>query len=1728
MIGCFAVPSLMSRTADSRDSLFSQLLSSSGPMSIAAWLLLLFGTASYAEDAAAPVETVSYQKEVLPIFRAHCVGCHQPAKAQGGLVMTDFAKLLAGGESGEAAIVAGNIEASHLLAEIVPVDGKAEMPKNAPPLTDAQIDLIRRWIAQGAVNDLVERPAPFDAEHPPVYRQAPAIPSIDFSPDGQWMAVAGYYEALLFQVSDGSLKGRLVGVSPRVESVRFSPDGTRLAVAAGSPGLSGEIQVWDWQAGQLTLSQSAGFDTPFGLSWSGDGKLLAYGSTDNVVRAIDAATGQRVLYQGAHEDWPRATVFTVSGEHLISAGRDMTVKLTEVATERFIDNVTSITPGALRGGISALARHPLRDEVLVGGSDGSPKLYRVFRQTARQIGDDANLLRKLPEMPGRIFSVAISPDAKYLAAASTLDGRSQVRVWSYDIEGQLPEEIKAIQAKRVMARSAAEKTKLDQYVTTEPQPIGTWEVPAAVYAIAVDNQGRLAAGATDGHLRLWEIASQKPLADFSVVPAPSGAQAATEDHFAADYRKHLDALPGEPLVPLATPPRSIDPATLTKISVLPEKIDLLAWHHSAQLIVLGETASGESIDVTHLATYPAENPLVRVSPLGVVRPIGDGDGALELKVGSLAATVPLHVEASSISPVDFVRDVNPVLSRLGCNQGTCHGAQAGKNGFKLSLRGYDPLYDVRALTDDLAARRVNLSSPHESLMLSKPLGTVPHAGGTLIQQGDPAASVIEQWIRQGAPLKLDTPRVVKLEVQPANPIAQLEGDLRQMRVIATYADGKQRDVTQEAFLESGNSEVAILAGRGRVQAVRRGEAPLLARFEGAYAATTLTVMGNREGFVWQEPPAWNAIDQFVAAKWQRIKTLPSNVCNDAEFIRRVYLDLVGLPPTAEQVRAFLYDPRSTQEKRRVLIEQLLVSDEYVDHWTNKWSDLLQVNSKFLGKEGAQGFKDWIRGQIAANTPYDKFVQSIVTASGSNRQNPPASYYKILRTPEEILENTSHLFLAVRFNCNKCHDHPFEKWTQDQYYQTAAYFAQVGLKKDPESGDKAIGGTAVEGAKPLWEEVFDKPDGEMTHQRTSAVAPPQFPYPVAVEATEPTPRRTQFATWLTSPTNPYFARSYVNRLWGYLLGTGLIEPLDDIRAGNPPSNPELLAYLEKEFIDHKFDVKHVLRLICNSRTYQLSLESNDWNKDDGLNYSKAKARRLPAEVLYDAVHRVTGTRSEIPGLAAGARAASLADADAQLPDGFLNNLGRPVRESACECERSNDLQLGGVMALVSGPTIGSAIGAPQNDLHQLAQSTEDPKAMIAELFLRVLNRPATDAEIAIAEKTIERVQSDHQQLVQALTEKEAWWVEEKAKREQERLKNLETAQQEAAARTEEIKPERERLEKERTDRIAAAEAAKKQYLDQLSESFHQYLTTKAAPTSWIPLAATQLSTTQGGKLIPQADRSIRAEGSQEKGIYQVTAQPGVSRITGVRLEALPVPEIPGGGPGLPPNGNFVVTELEVVAGPISDPKQRTPLKFAKGLTDFDQPGFSAGALIDGKNNDQGGWAVAETGSVEHWAVLQLDKPLDLPADWVLEFKLHQVHEAKDHRLARFRLSVTGAEGDLPLGLPETLSALARLSKEDRAGAALEGGLAYFRKVDPGIREKDAAIGAASAPVPPDEPLVAINKRIERLQQPIGDDSALLRLRSDVEQSAIQVKQARVTVAEDLTWALINSPAFLFNH
>lgn len=1684
-----------------------------------------------ADDPSPP----TWSKDVLPILRANCFACHQEAKQQGGYRMTEFASLLRGGESGDAAIVPGNPDASHLIAEITPVDGKAEMPKNLPPLKSSEIEIIRRWIAAGAIQDVVDSGPRFTNENPPKYARPPSIASIAFSPDGQEIAVTGFHEVLVFDAQSWQPRHRWIGMSPRLESVRYSPDGKWLAVAAGEPGVSGELQLWNRDTKQLERSLMLGGDTLFGLSWSHESDLVAFGMADNSVRALDLMGNQK-LYQRTHDDWPRATVFTADSKHLVSGSRDMTVKLTEVETERFIDNVTSITPGALRGGIQALARHPLRDEIVVGSADGVPKIYRVFRQTARVIGDDANLVRQLEPMPGRIFDVAVSPDGKYLAAASTVDSKSLIKVWSYDIEAKLPDDIKAIQAKQAAKRNAAERKKLQEYITDAPQLVATFEVPsAAVYAIAMDASGRLASGSADGKLRVWSVVDSKPIIELDVTP--QGAATAVDQGSLANLRRErLQSLAaahraertaaapaaGE----LVHHPVSVD--RIATIAVEPTSIDFQAWNDSAQIVVMAQLHSGEKVDVTSQATYAAPETLAWVSERGWVQPLSSGEGAVAVRMGQHAFDIPVRASVQSDYAVDFIRDVNPALSRLGCNAGTCHGAQAGRNGFKLSLRGYDAPYDVRSLADDLAGRRINSASPIDSLMLTKPLGIVPHVGGKLIEPGDNHALVLRQWIAAGAKLESATPRVTGITISPTNPVIGLPGSIQQLRVVATYADGKTRDVTREAFLESGNTEVGAVLEGARVQALRRGEVPVLARYEGAYAATTLTVMGNREGFQSLAVASDNPIDRFVAQKWERMKIQPSELCSDTDFLRRVTLDLTGMPPSPEAVKAFLADPAESRAKRERVIDELLASEAFIDHWTNKWSDLLQVNSKFLGKEGAAKFKDWIRNSIATNQPYDQFVYQILTATGSNRENPAASYWKILRTPEEAVENSTHLFLAVRFNCNKCHDHPFERWTQDQYYATAAYFAQVGLKKDEASGGSTIGGTAVEGAKPLWEEVFDKKDGDVKHQKTQQVVAPKFPFDIDAQAPEGASRRVQFATWVTNKSNPYFARSFVNRMWGYLLGRGLIEPIDDIRAGNPPSIPEVLDYLEKDFVATSFDVRKLVRTICRSDVYQRSIATNSWNADDDRNYSHAMPRRLPAEVLYDAIHQVTGAVSKLPGLPPGTRAAALADADAGLPDGFLNNLGRPPRESACECERSNELRLGSVMALVSGPTLGGAIADPENAIRKLVDSISDDAALVDELFVRILNRHATAEEIQAVIANMTAIQRDHEKLSAQLAEREAWWIEEKPKRQASLDQERENTRMALEARREQIRPEREAAERARLERLANAQAAITAFEANLDKKLQEFIDQRQGGPSWQTLAAIKAESTTGAMLAPQSDRSIRASGAAAKGIYTIDTRPAPGPITAVRLEALSAPDLPAQGPGLPPNGNFVITELELFAGKSDDPAKMRKVKLVKGITDFDQGGFSAAAAIDGRNNDQGGWAVAGALGVEHWAVFALEQPLSLEPGEVLQWRIHQVHDAADHRLGRFRLSTGTFEGELRLGLSESFQAIAAIAPAARTPQNTKDGLDYLRISSPELIGLRNAVQKENQALPEDEQILVLTKRIERLSQPLPDDSRLVRLRADAKESEAQLGSARLTAAQDLAWALINSPAFLYNH
>jgi WD40 repeat protein/mono/diheme cytochrome c family protein len=1697
-------------------------------VSFAFLFVTLTGTWSWAD---ATNGKVSYSKDVMPILRANCVGCHQPAKQLGGYRMTEFATLVAAGESGSPAIVPGKSGESHLIHEITPKDGKAAMPKNDSPLSDVEINLIKRWIDEGAENDYVDAPPPYSDSNPPVYVRPPLINQLRFSPDGKELVATGFHEALVFQTDTWQLSNRLVGMSPRLESVAYSPDGKWLAVAAGQPGVRGELQIWDRETKKLAESFTISPDTLFGVNWSPDSDLISFACTDNSVRAVDRE-GKQKLFQRVHEDWARSTVFTVDGKHLISVARDMTAKLTEVETERFIDNITSITPGALRGGMQAVAGHPTRNEIVVGGADGSPKIFRIFRQTARVIGDDANLIRQLEPIPGRIFDVAVSTDGKYLAAVSTVDNKSMIRVWSYDVESNLPDEIKNIQKKRVQQRTKDEKAKLEAHVTAQPAILATWEIPdTAIYTIAIDQQGRLAAGGADGKVRVWSIDNNQPVANFDATP-PGSLKSASAESIAETRKRRLTALATNHEAERTTSEslqelNSFPLEQVSQITVAPTDIKLTNWNDSVQFVVMAKLQSGEERDVTRFTKFSSSSGAVWTSDRGWLQPIDNGDGKVVVQFANHLVEVPVAVSLDRARSMDFVRDVNPVLSRLGCNSGTCHGAQAGKNGFKLSLRGYDPLFDVRALADDLASRRLNPAAPLSSLMMTKPLGQVPHVGGKLFDEGDNHALVLRQWISEGAKLQQGGPRVRSIALHPTNPIVSRAGQLQQMRVVASYSDGTTRDVTREAFVETGNGEVASIQEGARVLAIRRGEAPILARFEGAYSATTLTVMGDRTGYEWSPKATTNPIDRFVASKLQRMKIEPSPLCDDAEFLRRVSIDLTGLPPTSDQVRAFLADVTPTDVKRNLKVDELVNSEAFVDHWTNKWSDLLQVNSKFLGKEGAKSFRDWIRGSVASNKPYNQFVHEIVTASGSNKENPPASYYKILRSPEEIVENTTHLFLGIRFNCNKCHDHPFERWTQDQYYETAAFFTHVSLAKDEASGAATIGGTAVEGAKPLYEVVSDSKKAEMTHQRTQQTIAPKFPFTTEYDKAEGMSRRSEFAAWLTSSKNPYFARSFVNRMWGYLLGTGLIEPIDDIRAGNPPSIPELLEFLEKEFATNNFDVRHMMRMVCKSETYQRSIHTNKWNQDDDRNYSRAIPRRLPAEVLYDAIHMVTGSKSHLPGLEPGTRAAALADADAGLPDSFLNNLGRPPRESACECERSNDLRLGSVMSLVSGPTLGSAISDQNNSLHQLIQQMTDDGELMNELFMRVLNRPASKEEIEAASVVLKDIAIDHEAIIKQLADKEAWWVDEKPKRIAQLAAEKEKTEKELAERKESIREAREIAEKARLARVEEAKKAIEGFDANLQTKMSEFVAARKNQPSWMTLQVQSASSSNKAKLIQQGDRSIIAKDAEGETVYTIdTLVP--STFNAIRLEALTSPELKANGPGLSDNGNFVVTEIELYAGLPDKPKEMRKLSLTKGITDFDQGGFSAAAAIDGKNNDQGGWAVAGALGVEHWAVFELKEAALLQPGEVLQWRIHQFHNAAKHRLGRFRLSIANKTGDLQLGLSESLAALANTPAEYWTEPVVKDAISYFRGTSPERRQLQVKLDLESVPPAEDELVVTLSKRIERLSVPLGDDPGLVRLRADVKESETQKAKLRLTAAEDVTWALINSPAFLFNH
>ncbi len=760
----------------------------------------------------------------------------------------------------------------------------------------------------------------------------------------------------------------------------------------------------------------------------------------------------------------------------------------------------------------------------------------------------------------------------------------------------------------------------------------------------------------------------------------------------------------------------------SRIEVYPPKVTLGSKRAVCQLIVTGHFAGGETRDLTRDATFTPAAAVVEVRD-GIAVPKADGKTDLTITAGGHTARVPAEVSGqAALDPVRFRTDVLAVMTKYGCSAGSCHGSPEGKGGFHLSLFGYDPLIDAESIVRGGLNRRVDAFNAADSLLLKKPLMRVPHVGGKRLGKTDGGYRLLLDWIAAGA--RTDDEKqaaCVRLTVYPGpNRVLKAPHRAQQLSVTAQFADGSTRDVTALATYEVSHKDVLSVSDVGLVTGFKRGQGAVSVRYLNHLESVHFTVTEDVEGFVWSNPAEVNFIDKHVHAKLNQLNVLPSDTCDDATFLRRVCLDLTGLLPAAERATAFLADPAA--DKRAKLIDELLGSEEFARYWALRAADLMRVNPKTLPGGRADLLADWLVAGYRDNTPFDKQVTELLTATGDATKVPAANYFLAIPVLEDLTETTAQLFMGARVNCAKCHNHPFENWTQEDYYRIAAVFTRV----------KKAGATVSVGDS-----------GETTHPTSGKTLAPFG----AAGADPKADRRRAFARWLTKPGNPFFARVEVNRMWFGLFGRGIVHPVDDFRSSNPPAIPELLDALAAEFERSGFDRKHVLRLVCNSRTYQRSTATNKFNESDDALFSHYPIRRLSAEQLQDAIGYVTGSLSPASELgeqlAKAEKELTAAPGDKgklaavrRLKDRtayatqrltpeqsqFLMAFGQPKRESPCACERVDEPTVDQALQLLNGPLVAGRISGSADAFAKLTDAE-----LVERLWLAALTRRPTAAE-----------------------------------------------------------------------------------------------------------------------------------------------------------------------------------------------------------------------------------------------------------------------------------------------------------------------------------------------------------------------------------------------------------------
>lgn len=1217
----------------------------------------------------------------MRLLKAECFSCHNGEKHKGGLVLSARERVLEGGDSG-VVVVPGKPDAS-LLVKVLAKDADPHMPPKKQ-LTDAQVKTLRDWVKRGATwNEAAlseEEPVtPVSLVNlPPGY--SPVL-ALALSPDGQKLAVGRGGRVVLHDVvqTNFPVLAEWPAHVDAVQSLAWSRDGRRLVsgafrrVALWDAGTFQLIREWtNGLAGRISAVEFVGDAEP--RLWVAD----SIEGRGGYLRVFSVGEGGLVRSWRAHEDSVFDLELSRDGAQLVTAGGDKLIKIWDAAQMKELSRLEGRA-----GQVLAVAFNTNATQVVSGGADKELKVWDV--KTREKI-------IALGRHTAAVTAVAWPGEGKTISA--TTDGGA---AFTY--------------------RNLKAHTGEQSSASGDERRLGDGGDSLFSVAVAPDGK-RIFAGGFDGTVSVWNAEGKLLTRLLGGTNGTATVVAAAPVSPRKSARSKFDLATVQPI--------SLKASAVVGLHAEPRKLVLSADAPTHGVLVTAATGDGFEWDVTGEAKFSAERSApFEVTGAGMIRAIRSGEGKLLVKFKNRALEIPIRVTgfeaAHAPVPVSFLRDVLPALSRAGCNAGPCHAKPEGQAGFKLSVFSYEPKADYHEIIREGRGRRIFPAAPEESLLLKKATTTVPHEGGLRFEKDSETYQLLVRWMREGMTYSVtNEPALQRIEVFPKNRRYK-KATMQRLLVQAHYSDGSVRDVTRLAAFESNDKEIAKVDERGVLTMGQlAGQGVIVARYMGFVADSQVLVPAERQltEADFAALPRNNFIDEKAYENFRRLGLLPSEISTDAEFLRRAKLDAIGVMPTPEEVRAFLED--KAPEKRRRFIARVLDEPAYADYWANKWADLLRPNPDRVGVKSVFVLDQWLRDSFRQNKPYDQFVREILLAEGSNHRDGPAVIYRDRREPPELTTMFTQLFLGTRFECAKCHHHPNEKWSQEDFYQFAAYFGPVRQRgaglSPPISGGR--------------ETFYFSPGGKsVKHPVTGEAMTPRPPEGSAPAVTDDADPRRSLADWLTAPENPFFARAAVNRVWAVFFGRGLVEPVDDFRISNPCVNPPLLDALAADFAAHGYDYKHLMRTIMESRLYQLSSTPNDSNLADTRNFSRAYRRRLPAEVLMDAINDLTGVPDTFSALPAGSRAtqAWTYKIDSQLMDAF----SRPNPSSDPPCERDQQMSVVQSLHLMNSKALQAKLGNNNGRASQLAASAKSAEEIIAELYLSTLSRPPSGEELEAA-------------------------------------------------------------------------------------------------------------------------------------------------------------------------------------------------------------------------------------------------------------------------------------------------------------------------------------------------------------------------------------------------------------